>query len=80
MNVQRRGWRAVQLVAAEVFPTVPFNSHTHADSCKVSSQGHLSVLEEKLLLKVAISCKHSVAVISVPRLLWVTCECGLVFS
>lgn len=62
-------------VTAEGFTMVPFNFHTHTQAAGRSlfSQGHLSVLEEKLPLKVAISCSHGVPVISVPRPLWVTC-------
>lgn len=55
---------------------VPFSSHTHmqaAGRC-VFSQGHQSVLEEKPLLKVAISHNRGVPIVSVPRVLWVTCK------
>lgn len=49
------------------------HTHTQAAGRSLFSQGHLSVLEIKLLLKVAISWSHGVPVISVPRPLWVTC-------
>lgn len=59
---------------AKVFPVVSFSSRTHTQMTirSVFSQGHHSVLEEKLRLEVAISCSHGVPIISVPRLLWVT--------